>query len=385
MHYTTPDVLHKMCSIIDRNSAGSIQANEPAISSSDRDFYIFKSLVDESITSSQLEGASTTREVAKEMIRTGRQPMDKSERMIYNNYQAMLFIRQIKDLPLTPEIIFDIHRTITEGTLDNPEAAGRQRHDDEDVRVYDDVSGEILHTPPAAGELRARMKAMCAFANDIESNDFIHPVVRAILIHFWLAYDHPFVDGNGRTARALFYWAMARQKYWLFEFISISQIIHEGPAKYARSFLYTETDDHDITYFLLNQFSVILRAIDELHKYLRRKETELMEVQDVLAKTRLAAVMFNHRQMAIINHGLKHANAVYTTESHRRSHNVSPQTARTDLLELAEHGLLLKHQRGRAYVFIAPGNLKSRIVTLAAPEQTGAAEPGRPSTSASEE
>ncbi len=365
MHFTTPDILHRMCPLIDQSSAGSIRSSEQAITATDRDFYIFKSLSDEAITSSQIEGASTTREVAKEMIRTGRQPMDKSERMIYNNYLAMMFIRTIKDQPLTPKIIFEIHQILTDGTLDKPEAAGRLRRSDEDIRIFDDVSNEVLHVPPPADELRSRMKAMCDFANDVDSSNYIHPVIRAILLHFWLAYDHPFVDGNGRTARALFYWLMARQQYWLFEFISISSIIHEGPANYARSFLYVETDDCDITYFILNQLAVVLRAIDDLHDYLRRKETEIAEVRELLSKTKLASLMFNHRQMAIINHSLKNSHSIYTSESHRRSHNVSPQTARTDLLELAKHGLLSQHKSGGAYYFSIPGNLKDRIMALA--------------------
>ncbi len=364
MHFTTPDILYKMCSVIDQNATGSIQANEPILSSTDRDFYLFKSLTDESITSSQLEGASTTGDVAKEMIRTGRQPMNKSERMIYNNYLAMRFIRTIKDQPLTPEIIFEIHRRITHGTLDEADAAGRLRRDGEDIRVFDETTGEILHSPPHASELKARMKTMCAFANDIDSENYIHPVIRAILIHFWLAYDHPFVDGNGRTARALFYWSMARQKYWLFEFISISKIINEGAIRYAMAYLYTETDDFDTTYFILNQLGVVIRAIDELHAYLRRKETEIMEVREYLAKSNLAAVMFNYRQMAVINHALKHSHSVYTSESHRRSHNVSPQTARTDLLELAKHNLLIQERRGHSFIFYAPSDIKSRLKAL---------------------
>jgi len=54
------------------------------------------------------------------------------------------------------------------------------------------------------------MEAMCAFVNGRDTEPFIHPAIRAMILHFWLAYDHPFVDGNGRTARALFYWAMLR-------------------------------------------------------------------------------------------------------------------------------------------------------------------------------
>lgn len=52
-------------------------------------------------------------------------------------------------------------------------------------------------------------------------------------LHFMLGYEHPFVDGNGRVARAMFDWAMLRNGYWLFEFISVSRIIRQAPAKYA--------------------------------------------------------------------------------------------------------------------------------------------------------
>ena len=65
---------------------------------------------------------------------------------------------------------------------------------------------------------------------------FLHPVIRSILLHFWVAYDHPFVDGNGRNARALFYWSMLRHGFWLAEFFSISHEILKAPRKYYRAF-----------------------------------------------------------------------------------------------------------------------------------------------------
>ena len=46
--------------------------------------------------------------------------------------------------------------------------------------------------------------------------------MRAILLHFWLAYDDPFLDGNGRTARILFFWLLRKHGYWLAEYLSIS-------------------------------------------------------------------------------------------------------------------------------------------------------------------
>jgi Fic family protein len=184
--------------------------------------------------------------------------------------------------------------------------------------------------------------------------------VRAILLHFWLAYDHPFVDGNGRTARALFYWAMLHNGYWLFEYISISNILRKAPAKYERSFLYTETDDNDLTYFLVMQSRVIRRAIRELHIYIERKTTEMREVESHMR----ALDLFNHRQAEVIRHALKHPGQRYTFTSHQKSHNIVYQTARTDLLDLSQRGVLAKKKRGKQMVFVAPEDISERLLKL---------------------
>ena len=118
---------------------------------------------------------------------------------------------------------------------------------------------------------RSDWRLMCDFANGKTPGEFVHPAIRSIILHFWLAYDHPFLDGNGRTARALFYWSMLHHHYWLCEFISISHLILKAPAEYERAFLYTETDDNDLTYFIIYHLKLIRRAVDELHKYIARK------------------------------------------------------------------------------------------------------------------
>lgn len=83
-----------------------------------------------------------------------------------------------------------------------------------------------------------------------------------------IGYDHPFVEGNGRTARALFYWSLARSGYWLMEYISISRLLKQAPAQYGSAYMYSETDENDTTYFILHQISIIERAIDALYEYL---------------------------------------------------------------------------------------------------------------------
>jgi Fic family protein len=186
---------------------------------------------------------------------------------------------------------------------------------------------------------------------------FVHPAIRAIILHFWLAYDHPFSDGNGRTARALFYWAMLHTRYWLFEFISISNILCKAPVEYGRSFLYTETDDNDLTYFIVGQAKVIRRAITELHGYIARKTTEVREMEAHLRVLDLV----NHRQSDLIRHALKHPFQEYTIAGHQKSHAVVYQTARTDLLDLNARGLLAKKKRGRKVVFSVPADLAEHL------------------------
>jgi Fic family protein len=354
--YGMPDSVQEALLFLDQNASGRIQAPEQIVNSDTRDRYLVNSLIEEAIRSSQLEGAATTRRVAKEMIRSGRAPMNRSEQMILNNFRTMQHIVAVKDRALTPEMVLDIQRKVTENTLEDPDDAGRVRTSD-DVRVFDGESGEVLHTPPPSAELAGRMRLMCDFANGAAPKGFLHPILRAVLLHFWLAYDHPFVDGNGRTARALFYWSALRQGYWLFEFISISQILRNAPAQYARSFLLSEADENDLTYFILYHLDVIRRSVDELHAYLRRKAEELTHLERQSKKL----LALNHRQKALIVHALRHPDAVYTFESHRQSHGVVRETARRDLLELARKGYLKSWKAGKVMQF-GPADRLARML-----------------------
>ncbi len=358
--YMTADPVLEMLHGIDRDASDHIATSEQITNPHTKERYVQSSLLEEAITSSQLEGASTTREVAKEMIRSGREPIDRSERMILNNYRATRLISQFKNEPLTPDLIFTLHRTITGGTLSEGAERNYLRSPDNNIAIYDERDNVLLHEPPPADQIPQRMALMCQFANATQTGAFLHPVLKAIILHFWLAYDHPFIDGNGRTARALFYWSVLSQGFWLLEFVSISRIIHKAPVKYARSFLYTETDENDLTYFILSQLTVIKRGIEELYTYLKRKIEEIQETEELLR----SSVALNHRQLALLGHALRHPGMRYSIEAHRVSHDVTYQTARTDLLDLAEKQLLSKTKRGKTFLFIAPQDLAERLAKL---------------------
>jgi Fic family protein len=358
--YSLPDLLLRSLHHVDQRCAGEVAMDEVVTNDRQaRKRYLVNSLMEEAIRSSQLEGATTSRRVAKELLRSGREPKDRSERMIVNNYHALQFMRDEMGEVLTPDTVLELHRIVTDGTLTDPGAAGRlQRPGEERVAVYDRDDGRRVHTPPSAEELPGRLRRLCDFANqDEDSEQFVHPVIRAILLHFCLAYDHPFEDGNGRTARILFFWSMRQRGYWLVEYLPISKILREAPARYERAFLETETDEGDTTYFLIHQLGVIEQAIDELHDYLSRKIGEIREVEELIHDSD----GFNHRQLALLSDALRHPGRSYSFREHAEMHRVTHETARADLSRLAERGLLARRKIGREYAFEAVPDLAIKL------------------------
>jgi Fic family protein len=357
--YTLPDLVLRHLHHVDQRCGGEVAMDE--VVTSEREAgrrFVVNSLMEEAIRSSQLEGATTSRVVAKEMLRTGRAPRDRSELMIFNHFRALEFMREEMGETLTSETILELHRVVTEGTLKDPTAAGRlQRPGEPRVAVFDHDGKEPVHVPPPAEQLPERMELLCHFANEGEGDPFVHPVLRAILLHFWIAFDHPFEDGNGRTARILFFWAMQSRGYWLAEYLPISRLIRNAPAKYGRSFMETETDGRDTTYFLVHQLEVIERAIADLHVYLERKLSEVRDVERMLQEN----ADLNGRQLALLTDAARRPDAVYSFDSHARSHRVSHETARSDLRFLVDRQFLVSRRKGRRHLFEPASDLPERL------------------------
>ncbi len=354
--FALPDPAPEILRFVDMEAGGSIRSSGVMPDRYKQDQYVVESLIEEATTSSQIEGASTTRRVAKDMIQSGRPPRDRGERMIMNNYLTMQHVRTLKSTPMSPEVIFDLHSRIADGTIDDNEL-GRFRGKDEPVAVVDNNSEDVLYVPPPAKQLPARMEALCAFANGDTPSYFLHPVVRSVILHFWLSFDHPFIDGNGRCARTLFYWSMLRHGYWLAEYISISRLIHTAQAQYSRAFLLTETDDNDMAYFILYHLDLLKRSIDDVREFVERKTQERIRLEVRLERMR----DLNHRQRSLIAHALRNPGFEYTTDSHGRRQQISAQTARTDLYDLVKRRLLRKKKIGKTWYFHAVADLESLL------------------------
>lgn len=359
--FCVPSSLNALLHHIDKLGGGFIGSGNPnGFSSKEQSKFLIGSLMmEEAIHSAQLEGASTTRRVAKDMLVQARKPKNQSERMILNNYLLMQHACSAKDNALSVELILELHRVATDGAIDNNAVSGEFRLSD-DIYISDGY-GQIVHTPPPAGEIDGLINGLIAFANtnhDGENAVFIHPLVKAIILHFLLSHIHPFGDGNGRTARALFYWFVLKNGYWLFEFLSISKHLLMAPIQYTKAFVNTQSDDNDVTYFLYHQLQVIKKAIEDLQNYIAQKQTKHQDIAGLVANFCIKnGVSFNERQLQIVQKALKQAGVMFTSKEISNMFAVADNTARKDLLELSQYGLLATIKDGKTTKFVAPSDL----------------------------
>ncbi|MCK4670256.1 MAG: Fic family protein [Nanoarchaeota archaeon] len=339
----------------DLNLGGSLGTNS-IVPEEEREKFLISSIMEEAIASSQLEGAATTRKVAKEMLKTSRKPKNKSEKMILNNYLTIKKILELKDKKLTKDTILEIHKSMTRDALDNKEDEGKFRVTN-DIHVIDNITGKIFYSPPDFKHIPQLIDGFCNFANKNGAEEFMHPIVKAIILHFLMGYIHPFADGNGRTARAIFYWYLLVHGYWLFEFMSISRTIIKSPSQYARAYLYTEGDENDLTYFINYQVRTIDLALKDLGEYIASQIKEKEKLYEFLRIEGL-----NIRQIHILKKFSENPKKVMTIKEVENVFDVVYQTARNDLLKLEDLGFLIKKKLGKQkFLFLRAENFKDKI------------------------
>lgn len=332
------------------------------INSQKNDKLIIRGIMEEAIASSQLEGAHTTRAVAKKMILEKRLPTNESEQMILNNYRSMLSIDEdYKNQELSLELIFELHKKLTDKT-EAAEGQGRLRRDEDEV-VVKGLIGQIeyiTHVPPKNLFLEKEIQRLIDFANDKDEQEFIHPVIKAIFIHFWIAYLHPFSDGNGRLARALFYWYLLRKDYWNMMYLPISTVIRQSPAQYAMAYIHSEQDNLDLTYFYDFHIRKIIQALNEFKEYLDHKVKENNQLSRMVGEK----MILNEREKMLLQYLISDHQAASTVSSYSEINHITRQTAAKDLKYLENNGLLISRREGKYIRYYASDDFRKQKLNL---------------------
>jgi Fic family protein len=315
--------------------------------------YRLMAAIEEAHASSAIEGAVTTRRQARELLRSGRDPSTVSERMVWNSFRAIEHLDRWTARPLASELVLEMQALITDGLL-APGDCGHLRRDD-DVRIVDELTGDVVFVPPPAAELPAPLEAQCAFANaPVSDETFVQPVTRAILLHHQLAYDHTFADGNGRTARLLFMWSVLRSGYHWFRSLSISRAVNRARNRYYRAFQEVQTAGGDVTYFVRQQVRCIELEIQHLADFLSKRAS----LEAWLESKQAIERELNTRQLALIEYALQQPDTIFTTREHRQFHGVTQPTAWKDLTDLVQRGLLTESKQGRKSLYSTSKRLR---------------------------
>lgn len=347
-----PKYTDKILREIDMQAGGLFLTEKTAAQQeSERQRYLARGIVEESIASSQLEGADTSSKYAKKMLTENIKPKTRGEHMILNNYRVLQQIEaKYKDEPLSIFMLQELQMHLVQNTLASEYIPGAFRKDSDEILVFYDQ--KIAHVPPKEAFVAKELKRLVDYAND---DEFVHPIIKAVQLHFWLGYLHPFPDGNGRLARAIFYWYLFRNNYWAMAYLPISMLLKRSAHNYAYAYIYAEQDNLDFTYF----FDYNIRRItDSIMQFRRQIEQKSTQNNEMFVKIKNKYPDLNERQIRTIHYLLKDPQAVTSAQSYCVMNAVTLRTAYSDLRKLREFGLVEISHSGKKVIYSASTSAK---------------------------
>lgn len=299
-------------------------------------------LIEEALNSSAIEGAFSTKKETEELIKSRRTPTNKNEKMIFNNYKALEFINSRSEKEITEEVVIELFKIITNGTLEEEDQSDTYRSSS--VQVVDSKYS-VIYRAPGHEKVKGLMEELIKYINsDTSENVFI----KASIIHFYFVYIHPFSDGNGRTARALTYMYLINSGYEFFKFFSISLVIHEQRTGYYKAIKKCEEEESDLTYFIKFNIKMMLDAIDEtIERY--GKEYLKLEIEKYMKKNQIS---FPEKLDTELKKYLRRKDKHLTVKKYMRTTNLSEATAKKHLNSLVKTGVFKKEKLDKEYIYM---------------------------------
>ncbi len=310
------DVIHKKINDIEKLGKELYeQINKNASFKND---FLLDAAIEESITSAIYEGAHSTRAQAEQLIASGHRPENKDEWMLINNFNAMKWIKNNQQMDLTKDIILQLHHIVTNNTLEGDDSnfQGKFRND----KVFVGSHEGIVHT-----QIEKALNEMIQLATN--NPRYFHPLLKGILVHYFMGYIHPFFDGNGRTARALFYFKSLRNQLNYVELLSVSAYLRMHGKQYEKSFEKVKSNEYDLTYFIDFCLDSMASALIEVS----RKVSYLLRMTDLKDRFDLSLT-----QVGLMQRMALHKFRTIDIEEYARQISKSREFARQELKHLLE-------------------------------------------------
>lgn len=309
--------------------------------------FLTNAAIEEAITSAIYEGANSTRSQAKALIASGEKPKSKDEWMLINNYSTLKWIKDNTAQALDKEVILKIHGMATHNTLEGDDVnfSGKFRNDVVFVGNHQGIDYRKI-------EIALDEVIKLTTVNP----RYLHGLTKGILLHYFLAYIHPFFDGNGRTARTLFYFKAMKNDLRFIELLSISAHLKEHGKKYEKAYNLVVEYDFDVTYFVDFCLDSLIAALEKVEN----KVNYLVKIGDLLEPLGL-----NAGQTALLQRMALNKHSAISIEEHAINLKKSREIARQDLKDLLSKKLLREEKKGKKFVYLIESkNLKIELLKI---------------------
>lgn len=300
-----------------------------------------EALISRSHHSTSIEGNRLSKEQVAAIVsgkRVTAKPKDKKE--VLNYISALKFIDKYgRDIrKMTSSTVLKIYKLITKGVLPEKQCgAFRNRM----VYVVDSF-GRTVFTPPKVEEVPQLVKDLCDWLNSRESKD-LYPVLTAGIAHYELVRIHPFIDGNGRAARALATLILYKLGFDIKDFFSLDDYYNEDRASYYAALQSVDVKNIDITQWLEYFVEGVARQIGGI-----KNKVQALSRDQLLIKKQ-GQIWLNERQWRFVEF-LKEAKQASIKDylSLAEGKRISERTARLDIEFLVKNKVIKRLGKGRA-------------------------------------
>lgn len=266
----------------------------------------------------------------------------KAKQEVLNYLRVLEKIDQYhEDGIITEHSILTIHKALTRETLENPDWEGTYRKIQ--VVVGNRITGEVIFTPPPPAEVPRAMADFIPWLDSKSTLD-LHPVLVAGISHYELVRIHPFVDGNGRTARALATLILYLRGFDIKRFFALDDYYDSDRPAYYAALQSVNQETLDLTGWLEYFTDGVLLSLSKV------KERVLQLSLEKRKRNAKGQIALSERQMRIIE--LIQSNGRITTGEVAKMFTITRQAALKELNKLVDLAVIKLVGQGRGAHYI---------------------------------
>lgn len=269
---------------------------------------------------------------------------DRDIQEVINYRQVLNFIDKIdkKDSIYKEKELKEIHRLTVDKVLSSPQAGHYRKTQ---VVVKNSQTGQVAFKPPRAIEVSYQLEDFFRWLNSVEGKEN-HPVLRSGITHFELVRIHPFVDGNGRTARAFALLVLFKGGYDIKRFFSLEEHFDSDAASYYQALQSVNIHNGDLTVWL--EYFTKALAIELIRIKERVKKISIdQQMRQRIGKQ----IALTERQLKLVEY-LQVNKQLLMSEAKKIIPKFSEDTVLRDLRALMKKGIVKKEGKTKGSIYI---------------------------------